>query len=122
MNAMLANKLFHGRSVISRSRNRVSDDISLVVGIFYTHHAVQYERKLLGLEARKQRRKPGRASAGRRRAGLKASQSPHMSENEDGVEGETEHSQHKVNLLHILQQGWDLSTFNTFTLLDCLSR
>ncbi|XP_016388565.1 tubulin polyglutamylase TTLL5 [Sinocyclocheilus rhinocerous] len=123
MNAMLANKLFHGRSVISRSRNRVSDDISLVVGTFYTHHVVQYERKLLSLETRKQRRKPGRASAGRRRAGLKASQSSHMSENEDGVEGEIElksphlhtntaleqTSQPKVNLLHILQQGWDLS-------------
>ncbi|XP_016092895.1 tubulin polyglutamylase TTLL5 isoform X1 [Sinocyclocheilus grahami] len=123
MNAMLANKLFHGRSVISRSRNRVSDDRSLVVGTFYTHHVVQYERKLLSLETRKQRRKPGRASAGRRRAGLKASQSPHMSENEDGVEGEIElksphlhtntaleqTSQPKVNLLHILQQEWDLS-------------
>uniref|UniRef100_A0A671QCI3 Tubulin--tyrosine ligase-like protein 5 n=1 Tax=Sinocyclocheilus anshuiensis TaxID=1608454 RepID=A0A671QCI3_9TELE len=50
-------------------RNRVSDDISLVVGTFYTHHVVQYERKLLSLETRKQRRKPGRASTGRRRAG-----------------------------------------------------
>uniref|UniRef100_A0A672SHQ3 Tubulin--tyrosine ligase-like protein 5 n=1 Tax=Sinocyclocheilus grahami TaxID=75366 RepID=A0A672SHQ3_SINGR len=50
-------------------RNRVSDDRSLVVGTFYTHHVVQYERKLLSLETRKQRRKPGRASAGRRRAG-----------------------------------------------------
>uniref|UniRef100_A0A8C1P9V9 Tubulin--tyrosine ligase-like protein 5 n=1 Tax=Cyprinus carpio TaxID=7962 RepID=A0A8C1P9V9_CYPCA len=114
MNAMLANKLFHGR-------NRVNDNIPLVVGTFYTHHVVQYERKLLSLEMRKQRRKPGRASAGRRRAGLKASQS--MSENEDGVEGEIElksphlhtntaleqPSQPKVNLLHILQQGWDLS-------------
>ncbi|KAF4102609.1 tubulin polyglutamylase TTLL5 isoform X2 [Onychostoma macrolepis] len=123
MNAMLANKLFHGRSVISRSRSRVNDNISLVVGSFYTHHVVQYERKLLSLEVRKQRRRPGRASAGRRRAGLKASQSPHMSENEDGVEGEMElksprlhtntaleqTSQPKVNLLHILQQGWDLS-------------
>uniref|UniRef100_A0A671QCE1 Tubulin--tyrosine ligase-like protein 5 n=1 Tax=Sinocyclocheilus anshuiensis TaxID=1608454 RepID=A0A671QCE1_9TELE len=48
-------------------RNRVSDDISLVVGTFYTHHVVQYERKLLSLETRKQRRKPGRASTGRRR-------------------------------------------------------
>ncbi|XP_073683701.1 tubulin polyglutamylase TTLL5 isoform X1 [Garra rufa] len=119
MNAMLANKLFHGRSVISRSRNRVNDNATLVVGSFYTHHVVQYERRLLSLEVRKQRRK----SAGRRRAGLKASQSPQMSENEDGVEAETElkssdlqtntalehHSKSKVNLLHILQQGWDLS-------------
>ncbi len=54
--------------------------------------------------------------------GLKASQSPHTSENEDGGEGETElksphlhtntaleqTSQPKVNLLHILQQGWEL--------------
>ncbi|XP_043119727.1 tubulin polyglutamylase TTLL5 isoform X2 [Puntigrus tetrazona] len=123
MNAMLANKLFHGRTVISRSRNRVNDNISLVVGTFYTHHAVQYERKLLSLEVRKQKRKPRRVSGGRRRTGLKASRSPHMSENEDGVEGETEMkslrlhtntaleqpSHPKVNLLHILQQGWDLS-------------
>ncbi|XP_067224643.1 tubulin polyglutamylase TTLL5 isoform X6 [Chanodichthys erythropterus] len=123
MNAMLANKLFHGRSVISRSRNRVNDNVPLVVGVFYTHHVVQYERKLLTLEARKQRR------SGRRRAGLRPSQSPHSSEDEDGLEGETElkssrshsagdvytntaleqHSQPRVNLLHILQQGWDLS-------------
>ncbi|ROL47978.1 Tubulin polyglutamylase TTLL5 [Anabarilius grahami] len=116
MNAMLANKLFHGR-------NRVNDNVPLVVGVFYTHHVVQYERKLLTLEARKQRR------SGRRRAGLKPSQSPHTSEDEDGLEGETElkssrthsagdlytntaleqHSQPRVNLLHILQQGWDLS-------------
>ncbi|XP_050989309.1 tubulin polyglutamylase TTLL5 isoform X2 [Labeo rohita] len=123
MNAMLANKLFHGRSVISRSRNRVNDSVTVVVGTFYTHHVVQYERKLLSLEVRKQRRKPGRASAGRKRAGLKASQSPHMSEIEDGVEEETklksshlhtnttleQHSKPRVNLLHILQQGWDLS-------------
>ncbi|XP_026141031.1 tubulin polyglutamylase TTLL5 isoform X2 [Carassius auratus] len=116
MNAMLANKLFHGRT-------RVNDNISLVVGTFCTHHVVQYERKLLSLETRKQRRKPRRAFAGRRRAGLKASQSPHMSENEDGVERDIElksphlqtdtaleqTSQPKVNLLQILQQGWDLS-------------
>uniref|UniRef100_A0A8C1U3J6 Tubulin--tyrosine ligase-like protein 5 n=1 Tax=Cyprinus carpio TaxID=7962 RepID=A0A8C1U3J6_CYPCA len=49
-------------------RNRVNDNIPLVVGTFYMHHVVQYERKLLSLEMRKQRRKPGRASAGRRRA------------------------------------------------------
>uniref|UniRef100_A0A8C2Q0P1 Tubulin--tyrosine ligase-like protein 5 n=1 Tax=Cyprinus carpio TaxID=7962 RepID=A0A8C2Q0P1_CYPCA len=41
-------------------RNRVNDNIPLVVGTFYTHHVVQYERKLLSLEMRKQRRKPGR--------------------------------------------------------------
>lgn len=60
--------------------------------------------------------------------GLRPSQSPHSSEDEDGLEGETElkssrahsagdvytntaleqHSQPRVNLLHILQQGWDL--------------
>ncbi|XP_059376915.1 tubulin polyglutamylase TTLL5 isoform X2 [Carassius carassius] len=116
MNAMLANKLFHGRT-------RVNDNISLVVGTFCTHHVVQYERKLLSLETRKQRRKPRRAFARKKRAGLKASQSPHMSENEDGVEREIElksphlhtdtaleqTSQPKVNLLQILQQGWDLS-------------
>ncbi|XP_077094634.1 tubulin polyglutamylase TTLL5 [Siphateles boraxobius] len=117
MNAMLANKLFHGRSVTSRSRNRANDNVHLVVGAFYTHHAVQYERKLLTLEARKQKRR------GRRRAGLKPSQSPHISEDENGLEEETElkssqthsnpaleqRSQTRVNLLHILQQGWDLS-------------
>ncbi|CAM4651576.1 unnamed protein product [Leuciscus chuanchicus] len=117
MNAMLANKLFHGRSVTSRSRNRANDNVHLVVGAFYTLHVVQYERKLLTLEARKRRRR------GRRRAGLKPSQSPHISEDEDGLEEETElmsshthsnpaleqRSQPRVNLLHILQQGWDLS-------------
>ncbi|KAK7142922.1 hypothetical protein R3I94_012308 [Phoxinus phoxinus] len=117
MNAMLANKLFHGRSVTSRSRNRANDNVHLVVGAFYTHHVVQYERKLLTLEARKQKRR------GRRRAGLKPSQSPHISEDEDGLEEEAElksshthsnpaleqPSQPRVNLLHILQQGWDLS-------------
>lgn len=45
-------------------RSRVNDNISLVVGTFYTHHVVQYERKLLSLEARKQRHKPGRRRAG----------------------------------------------------------
>ncbi|KAG1936374.1 tubulin polyglutamylase TTLL5 [Pimephales promelas] len=117
MNAMLANKLFHGRSVTSRSRSRANDNVHLVAGAVYTHHVVQYERKLLTLEARKQKRR------GRRRAGLKPSQSPHISEDENGLEEETElksshthsdpaleqRSQPRVNLLHILQQGWDLS-------------
>ncbi|XP_051579128.1 tubulin polyglutamylase TTLL5 isoform X2 [Myxocyprinus asiaticus] len=126
MNAMLANKLFYGRSgqtsVSSRSRNRMSDNILVEVGVFYTPHVVQYERKLLTLQARKQR-KPGRAPTGRRCTGPKLS-SPHLSENEDRADGEAElqsshlHMTHnpleqqsrpKVNLLHILQQGWDLS-------------
>ncbi|XP_067312344.1 tubulin polyglutamylase TTLL5 [Pseudorasbora parva] len=111
MNAMLANKLFHARS-------RANANGPLVGRAFFTPHAVQYERKLLSLQVRKQRR-------GRRRAGPKPSRSLHVSEDEDGLEAETElkashtrlythpapeqRSQPKVNLLHILQQGWDLS-------------
>nr|XP_017207366.2 tubulin polyglutamylase TTLL5 isoform X1 [Danio rerio] len=115
LNAMLANKLFHRRSLTSRSRVQATDGISLVLGAFYTHHVVQYERKLLTLEARKKRRKPARVSRRRPPTGVKCSPSPHTSENEDGVEGQMEvqssdqHTQPKVNLLHILQQGWDLS-------------
>lgn len=63
--------------------------------------------------------------------GLKASQSPHMSEIEDGVEEETklksshlhtnttleQHSKPRVNLLHILQQGWDLRSVWTLRIM-----
>uniref|UniRef100_A0AAY4C418 Tubulin--tyrosine ligase-like protein 5 n=1 Tax=Denticeps clupeoides TaxID=299321 RepID=A0AAY4C418_9TELE len=58
MNSMLANKLFHGR-------HKLSDDVALEVLGFHCSHVVQYERKLLTLEAlRLQRRHVTRKRAG----------------------------------------------------------
>ncbi|XP_072545274.1 tubulin polyglutamylase TTLL5 isoform X2 [Salminus brasiliensis] len=148
MNSMLANKLFHGRpgktSVTSKSRNKLKGNMPLEVDSLKTCHVVQYERKLLSLEARRrrQRRLTARATARSRKTGKGLSpSSPHSSENEEGNEGEEqgpqknqekktthtdpqstpveslqteEHflvrvSKPKVDLLNILQQGWDLS-------------
>ncbi|XP_007257406.3 tubulin polyglutamylase TTLL5 isoform X1 [Astyanax mexicanus] len=145
MNSMLANKLFHGRSektsVASKSRNKLKGNVPSEVDSRTTCHVVQYERKLLTLEARRrrQRRSTGRATTRSRKAGQGLSpSSPHSSENEEGDEGEEQEPQEtqekkpahsdprpsslqteepflvkvrkpKVDLLNILQQGWDLS-------------
>ncbi|XP_057199528.1 tubulin polyglutamylase TTLL5 isoform X2 [Triplophysa rosa] len=137
MNAMLAKKLFHGRSgqtaASSKSRIRVNDNVA--VAAFYTHHLVQYERKLLTLEARKQKHKPGRAPNKRREEDAKLS-SAHVSENEEGVERKAEpNSSHlhtadelhtrnaplkpQINLLHIVQQGWSLSKVQARMVFSC---
>nr|XP_055029113.1 tubulin polyglutamylase TTLL5 isoform X3 [Misgurnus anguillicaudatus] len=142
MNAMLANKLFHGRcgktAAAFKSRNKVNDNVAVEVASFYTHHLIQYERKLLTLEARKLRRKPGRVPSRRREEGLRLS-SAHVSENDNRVEKEAElrssHSHRsddihthnslekptkpKINLLNILQEGWHLSKVQARMAFSC---
>ncbi|KAM8833594.1 tubulin polyglutamylase TTLL5 isoform 1-T2 [Synchiropus picturatus] len=120
LNYMLANRLFHGRSMNGHLN---SDN---------TQHTVQYERKLLTLETRKRRQQHLR----KKRSGKDSKTSP-----PERVEEETEQgsrvlkcdpqpvyvaeqgkqaagplgrchnfkSRPKVDLLGILQQGWDMS-------------
>ncbi|XP_026879532.2 tubulin polyglutamylase TTLL5 isoform X3 [Electrophorus electricus] len=155
MNSMLANKLFHVRlgkaSMTLQTRKKLKGNMSLEMEALKTCHAVQYERKLLSLEARRQRQRhlTGHDTTARRKAGRGPSPSSlHDSENEneDSNEGEQQGLQEKreqqtsparpahtatqpalrekfqmaqhlpprinkpkVDLLHILQQGWELS-------------
>ncbi|XP_020485695.1 tubulin polyglutamylase TTLL5 isoform X1 [Labrus bergylta] len=140
MNSMLANRLFHGRNV--------NGNVQLQVDAVHGCHVVQYERKLLSLEARKRRRRhlTHRSAAERKKSGKEAKASPSSSGSQEGEEVKRglEPGSHKalvaelrkqvatplerchseapssseaaahnarptVNLLHILQQGWDLS-------------
>nr|XP_020446565.1 tubulin polyglutamylase TTLL5 isoform X3 [Monopterus albus] len=147
MNYMLANRLFHGRNV--------NGNVQLQVDAVHGCHVVQYERKLLSLEARKrkQRHLTHRSSAGKKKLGRESkaslTESGSIQKREERAQEEKEevkqvlepvlrkalvaeqrkqvatplewcHSEapsssevatHKprVNLLSILQQGWDLS-------------
>ncbi|XP_026156265.1 tubulin polyglutamylase TTLL5 isoform X2 [Mastacembelus armatus] len=156
MNYMLANRLFHGRNV--------NGNVQLQVDAVHGCHVVQYERKLLSLEARKRRQHhlTHRSAAGKKKSVLhtsgkesKASSTESSSsssqegkessqEGRDEVKPVLEPVSHKalvaeqrkqmgtpqedchskavsnseaavhiarprVNLLSILQQGWDLS-------------
>ncbi|KAM4625521.1 tubulin polyglutamylase TTLL5 [Polymixia lowei] len=154
MNSMLANRLFHGRNL--------SGKVQLRVDVFHVAHVLQYERKLLSLEARKRRqrllaqrsatRKKKSGTSGREsKASSVGSISEDIEEGEELVREQTEEEKRalepnshqapvvaqtealatpterfrndalssseaakrsakpKVNLLHILQQGWDLS-------------
>uniref|UniRef100_A0A4W5KL88 Tubulin--tyrosine ligase-like protein 5 n=1 Tax=Hucho hucho TaxID=62062 RepID=A0A4W5KL88_9TELE len=158
MNSMLANRLFHGRlgKAVMTSRSRKLNG-NVQVDVFHACHVIQYERKLLSLEARRRRQRhlAEHSTMGRKRAarGRKASHTE-TSDEEDVEEGEervqeeeekekkalgslvvqtdsvptslkrfhnealssaeparctTAITKPKVNLLHILQQGWDLS-------------
>ncbi|KAI1895503.1 hypothetical protein AGOR_G00106930 [Albula goreensis] len=167
MNYMLATRLFPGRSgkaaPASRSRNGLNGNVLLQVDAFHAEarrHVIQYERKLLSLEARKRRRRhlAAHSAAGKRR-GVTRHKAPtpestddvEAGEEEEGEEEEEEEEKqtaqplpeikqldppadvpgkpHKeaqfraaptktaplpppkprINLLQILQQGWDLS-------------
>ncbi|KAK3537762.1 hypothetical protein QTP70_017850, partial [Hemibagrus guttatus] len=151
MNSMLANKLFHGRSgkssLTTQIRHRLKGNVPVEEEAHKTCHVIQYESKLLSLEARRRRKRhtTSRATPRRRKTGRRPLPSlAHSSENEEAHEGEEqgpqgkqqqhtmslahtdpqptllerhrteEHfparvSKPKVDLLHILQQGWDLS-------------
>ncbi|XP_061898025.1 tubulin polyglutamylase TTLL5 isoform X4 [Entelurus aequoreus] len=148
MNFMLANRLFHGRNAGGNSQ--------LQMDTVDGHHAVQYERKLLSLGARKKRwhHLSHRSAAGKMKSGMQSKAS--LTES-SGLEGEdcireereemkrvlkpishkalleeqrkqdsslaqrfhgkaassseatTHNSSPRVKLLHILQQGWDIS-------------
>uniref|UniRef100_A0A8C7PTL5 Tubulin--tyrosine ligase-like protein 5 n=1 Tax=Oncorhynchus mykiss TaxID=8022 RepID=A0A8C7PTL5_ONCMY len=160
MNSMLANRLFHGRLgkavVTSRSR-KLNGNVQLQVDVFHACHVIQYERKLLSLEARRRRLRhlAEHSAMGRKRAARGRKASPTGTSDEEDVEEGEERVQEeeeknkkalgslvvqtdsvptslkrfhnealssaeparcntaitkpKVNLLHILQQGWDLS-------------
>ncbi|XP_076017693.1 tubulin polyglutamylase TTLL5 [Genypterus blacodes] len=148
MNYMLATRLFHGRSV--------NGNVQLQVDAVHVCHVVQYERKLMSLEARKRRQRhlAHRSAPGKKKLGKESKASPTESssqEVEECVQEETEEekrvlqpvsrkallvlqSEHlatrlesfhskalpgseaakrgakpRVNLLYILQQGWNLS-------------
>nr|XP_057947118.1 tubulin polyglutamylase TTLL5 isoform X2 [Doryrhamphus excisus] len=148
MNFMLANRLFHGRNGGGNAQLRMAT----VDG----YHAVQYERKLPSLEARKRRRHhlSHRPAVGKKKSGTQskasltessglegedcireerdemkrvlkpilhkvlvaeqrkqvASPAQHShSEAPSSSEATTHNSRPRVNLLHILRQGWDIS-------------
>ncbi|KAM9341326.1 tubulin polyglutamylase TTLL5 [Symphorus nematophorus] len=148
MNYMLANRLFHGRNV--------NGNVQLQVDAVHGCHVVQYERKLLSLEARKRRQRhlTHRSAAGKKKSGKESKASLTASGSLEGDEcaqeekeevkqvpepashralvaelrkqvatpleychGEalssSEAAMHnaspRVNLLNILQQGWELS-------------
>ncbi|TKS86477.1 Tubulin polyglutamylase TTLL5 [Collichthys lucidus] len=148
MNYMLANRLFHGRNV--------TGNVQLQVDAVHGCHVVQYERKLLSLEARKKRQRhlTHRSAAGKKKSGKVSKASPTACSSQEGEEcaqderekvkqvlepvshkalvaelskqvatpldhchGEalssseaaTHNARPRVNLLNILQQGWDLS-------------
>ncbi|XP_076604283.1 tubulin polyglutamylase TTLL5 isoform X1 [Chaetodon auriga] len=148
MNYMLANRLFHGRNV--------NGNVQLQVDAVHSCHLVQYERKLLSLEARKRRQRhlTHRSAAGRKKSGKESKASPTASGSQEGEEcaqeereeakqllepvshsalvaelrkqvatplerchgkdlsspeAATHNARPRVDLLNILQQGWDLS-------------
>ncbi|XP_022048914.1 tubulin polyglutamylase TTLL5 isoform X2 [Acanthochromis polyacanthus] len=148
MNFMLANRLFHGRNV--------NGNVQLQVDTVHGCHVVQYERKLLSLEARERRQRhlTHRSAAGKKRLGKESKASPTENSSQEGEEcaqeereevkqvlepvshkalvGEqrkqvatplerchseslssseaaTHNARPQVNLLNILQQGWELS-------------
>ncbi|XP_047201906.1 tubulin polyglutamylase TTLL5 isoform X3 [Girardinichthys multiradiatus] len=148
LNSMLANRLFHGRTV--------NGNAQLLMDTVHVHHVVQYERKLLSLEAQNRRqRHPNPHSAARKKKLGKESKAflteNRSQEDEECAQEENEqmkqplqtvlhktlvteqskqvatpmeHRHNKtgsnsdramhnarptVNLLNILQQGWDLS-------------
>ncbi|KAK5916693.1 hypothetical protein CgunFtcFv8_011650 [Champsocephalus gunnari] len=143
LNYMLANRLFHGRNG--------SGNVQLEVDAIHCCHVVQYERKLLSLEARKKRQHhlTHRSAEGKKKSGKEFKTSPAESSSQEGEEREEvkqalERVSHRdlvaeqrkqvatplerchgnplsnseaamfsarprVNLLNILQQGWDLS-------------
>ncbi|XP_035530578.1 tubulin polyglutamylase TTLL5 isoform X2 [Morone saxatilis] len=144
MNYMLANRLFHGRNV--------NGNVQLQVDAVHGCHVVQYERKLLSLEARKRRQRhlTHRSAAGKKKSGKESKASPTASSSQEGEEcvqherqvlepvshralvaelrkqvatplerchsealssseAATHSARPRVNLLNILQQGWDLS-------------
>ncbi|XP_047466475.1 tubulin polyglutamylase TTLL5 isoform X2 [Mugil cephalus] len=145
MNFMLANRLFHGRNV--------NGNVQLQVDTVHSCHVVQYERKLLSLEARKRRQRhlTHRSAKGKKKSGKgsraaaaesggregegcardgreEAKQALRAVSNEvlvtkqattplecchgealSGSEAAVHSARPRVNLLNILQQGWDLS-------------
>ncbi|XP_049453186.1 tubulin polyglutamylase TTLL5 isoform X2 [Epinephelus fuscoguttatus] len=148
MNYMLANRLFHGRNV--------NGNVQLQVDAVHGCHVVQYERKLLSLEARKRRQGhlTHRSAERKKKSGKESKASPTESSSQEGEEcaqeereevkqalepvshralvaeqrkqvatplerchGETlssseattHNAKPRVNLLNILQQGWELS-------------
>uniref|UniRef100_A0A668W3S3 Tubulin--tyrosine ligase-like protein 5 n=1 Tax=Oreochromis aureus TaxID=47969 RepID=A0A668W3S3_OREAU len=145
MNFVLANRLFHGRNV--------NGNVQLQVDVVHGCHVVQYERKLLSLEARKRRQRhlTHGSAARKKKSGKESKASLTENSSQEGEECAQEevkqvlepvshkalvaeqrkqvatpleqcHSKAQssseaavhnasptVNLLNILQQGWELS-------------
>ncbi|KAK1893578.1 Tubulin polyglutamylase TTLL5, partial [Dissostichus eleginoides] len=119
LNYMLANRLFHGRNG--------SGNVQLEVDAVHCCHVVQYERKLLSLEARKKRQRhlTHRSAEGKKKSALeRVSHRDLVAEQRKQVATPLERchgnplssseaamfsARPRVNLLNILQQGWDLS-------------
>ncbi|KAK5614427.1 hypothetical protein CRENBAI_024340 [Crenichthys baileyi] len=140
LNSMLANRLFHGRTVNGNGQ--------LLMDTVHVRHVVQYERKLLSLEAQKRRQRHLSPHSAARKKKLGKESKAFLTENRSQEDEEMkqplepvlhkalvteqskqvatplEHRHNKtgsnsdramhnarptVNLLNILQQGWDLS-------------
>ncbi|XP_030574251.1 tubulin polyglutamylase TTLL5 isoform X2 [Archocentrus centrarchus] len=145
LNFMLANRLFHGRNV--------NGNVQLQVDVVHGCHVVQYERKLLSLEARKRRQRhlTHGSAARKKKSGKESKASLTENSSQEGEECAQEEVKHvfepvshkalvaeqrkqvatplerchskaqssseaavcnaspTVNLLNILQQGWELS-------------
>ncbi|XP_069008195.1 tubulin polyglutamylase TTLL5 isoform X1 [Embiotoca jacksoni] len=80
MNFMLATKLFHGRNV--------KGNVQLQVDMVHGCHVVQYERKLLSLEARKKRphHLTHPSAAGKKSSGRESKASPTENGSQEGEE------------------------------------
>ncbi|XP_019712934.1 tubulin polyglutamylase TTLL5 isoform X1 [Hippocampus comes] len=158
LNSMLANRLFHGRNACGNAQ--------LQMDTLDGYHAVQYERKLPSLEARKRRRHhlSHRSAAGKKKWGKESKASLMESSSlvgEDCIGEKREETKHilkpvshkvlvaeqrkqvaspaqsshgdtlsssqaaarnsrpRVNLLHFLQQGWDISKVQARMTFSC---
>ncbi|XP_061650701.1 tubulin polyglutamylase TTLL5 isoform X5 [Phyllopteryx taeniolatus] len=94
LNSMLANRLFHGRNP--------SGNAQLQMDTIDGYHAVQYERKLPSLEARKRRRHhlSHRSAAGKKKWGKESKASLMES---SGLEGEDCIQEERAEMKHVLK-------------------
>ncbi|CAL8272543.1 unnamed protein product [Merluccius merluccius] len=127
MNSMLAHRLFHERNV--------GGDGQPQVDVCTGCHGAQYERKLLSLEGRKrhQRHLAQRSTAARKKTSEELVKEPNASKPPGAVtpmkdfpdetvsvsEAARSRAKSRVNLLHLLQQGWALSKVQARTAFSC---
>lgn len=111
MNYMLATRLFPEKSVrpvaSTKTRNALNGQVALGMSLFHVEteqHVVQYERKLMSLEARKKRRHriAFRSRLGKKSGSTKGTRVPKQesteSEEEDGSEEEEEEEEEVVEV------------------------
>ncbi|XP_038585452.1 tubulin polyglutamylase TTLL5 isoform X2 [Micropterus salmoides] len=93
MNYMLASRLFHGRNA--------NGNVQLQVDAVHSCHIVQYERKLLSLEARKRRQRhlTHRSAAGKKKLGKESKSSLTANSHQEGEECAQEESKEAKQVL-----------------------